>query len=133
MANEITYYTDGKGYWLKRTWKKQCKARVFLTHECQGVKGHEGNHWCYANDGSYCYSVVKGSKESAAGIGSGMTPPNHKSYVHPKDKRKEYFLGNYVDEVIKSKSLIKRLELGKLKEGESIDSPAHLYVKSDEI
>lgn len=129
----ITYYTDGLTYWLKRTYKKQCKCRVFLNYECQGVKGHEGDHWCYTSDGSYCYQSVKGSKSYTAGIAGGMTPPEHKNYIQPKDKRDEYYIRNYDDDLVTDKRLIKRLEAGKLKKDESIESPAHLYIKGDEI
>src|SRR5439155_5922097 len=50
---DVCYYTDGKGHWLRREWKPQCRAEVFIYGGCQGVKGHRGVHWCYSTSGSF--------------------------------------------------------------------------------
>ena len=47
---QVTYYTDGKGRWLKRVWAAQCPETILFLDRCQGVAGHKGDHWCYRPD-----------------------------------------------------------------------------------
>jgi hypothetical protein len=111
MTN-IMYSTDGKGYWVKRTWVKQCTHKVFLGGKCQGVEGHKGVHWCYESDGSYKYENNKDDPESIdeRGIAGGTIPPEHKSWISPKKMAKKYHLAHYKDTVVTNKDIINRLE-----------------------
>lgn len=121
------YSTDGKGYWVKRVWSEQCEENILFSRQCQGVKGHEGDHWCYGEDGSYHYDV-QGDLEPHD-IAGGMTPPGHKSWISPVDKADDYYMSHYTDIEITDPDEIARLEAGEIEDGESINGP----VKWDDI
>jgi hypothetical protein len=121
------YSTDGEGHWVKRVWSKQCSESIMFSRRCQGVEGHEGNHWCYAEDGSYHYDVP-GDLEPHD-IAGGMTPPGHKSWISPVDKADDYYMGHYTDTEITDPDEIARLEADDVPEGASITGP----VKWDEL
>lgn len=109
----IMYSTDGKGYWIKRTWMDQCNHKVFLLGgKCQGAKGHKGVHWSYGGDGSYKYEINKNDPESMdeRGIAGGTIPPDHKTWISPKKMAKKYYLAHYEDTIITDKDIIDRLE-----------------------
>ena len=118
----VTYYTDGKGWWLRREWKQQCTAKVFLSGRCQGVKGHKGVHWCYSPSGDFRWDD---NEEDPKHDGcAGMTPPGHKSYVSPAKMQKHYFVSHYTDETVTDKTIIALLEKGKTPERDAaIDRP----------
>lgn len=62
---------------------------------CVGSMGHSCPHWRYAEDGSlHQWRPTKGLKKWDGA--SSMTPPDHKSYIHPKDK---WELTHYVSKV----------------------------------
>lgn len=75
---------------------KQCRAKRDLLYkgQCQGCSGHKGHHWFYEPHGSLFQwannkdpkSKNSGSKlmKKYGGFGCSITPPDHKSWVHPK-------------------------------------------------
>ena len=117
------YYTNGKGYWLRREWKPQCPAKVFFYGRCQGVKGHKGVHWCYSPSGSFQWDREKDDPqyEDAA---AGSTPPGHKKYVSPLKMQKHYYVSHYDDSEVTDKAIIAMLDKNKTPEpGASINRP----------
>ena len=119
----INYYTDGKGRWVKQEFAKQCKHKVVLSRRCQGVQGHEGDHWCYGTDGSYHWEVNDYRKIKSSDIAGGITPPENDGYISPIDKAKDYYMSNHTETEVTDAKTIARLEKGKIKDGESIDRP----------
>jgi hypothetical protein len=118
----VAYYTDGRGYWLRREWKAQCTARVFFYGRCQGVKGHKGVHWCYSASGSFQWSDNDADPKHDGAAGS--TPPGHKHYVSPVKMQKHYFMSHYRDAQVTNKAVMAMLERDKTPEpGASIDRP----------
>ena len=73
---EIVFYTDGQGHWTKREYAKQCPETI-LMDECQGVAGHEGNHWCYSSNGSYNWELNEEDSKNLGDMNTvgGSTPP----------------------------------------------------------
>jgi tRNA (cmo5U34)-methyltransferase len=124
----IMFSTDGNGNWNKRVWKKQCPCKVFMADKCQGVEGHEGDHWCYRPDGSYAWDLQEAKRKEIAdkdldeGV-CGQIPPDHKDYISPVVKTKEFYLQFSEDTTITDPEEIARLEAGKIKDGESINRP----------
>ena len=52
---------------------------------CVGILGHDCPHWRYDEDGSlHQWRSCKGLKKWD--WASSMTPPDHKKYIHPKNK-----------------------------------------------
>jgi hypothetical protein len=118
----VAYYTDGKGYWLRRVWKPQCPAKVFIYGRCQGVKSHRGFHWCYSASGDFEWAANGEVANDDAAAGS--TPPGHSEYVSPVKMQKHYYLSHYTDEEVTDKAIIAMLEKDKTPEkGASIDRP----------
>lgn len=126
-SSRTLYSSDGDGHWIKTVWEDQCGEAVFLRGKCQGVKGHEGDHWCYGPDGSY-HSEVQGELEPHE-IRGGSTPPGHESWISPVDKAADYYLTFYERTEVTDAKEIARLEAGNLGENESITQP----VKWDEL
>ena len=104
----ICYYTDGKGYWLRREWKRQCPEEVFLTGKCQGVEGHKGVHWCFSPDGSFHWEDNDADPKHDGACGS--IPPGHKKYRSPAQMAKQLFMNHYTDTNVTDPSIIARLE-----------------------
>jgi hypothetical protein len=124
-GDNVAYYTNGRGYWLRREWKRQCSSKVFLSGRCQGVKGHRGVHWCYDPSGSFDWADNADDPEHDGCAGS--TPPGHKDYPSPVRMQKHYFMSHYTDAVITDKSAIAMLEKGKTPEpGATVDRPVGL-------
>lgn len=115
------YSTDGKGNWTKRIWSEKCPEKFFLNHKCQGVKGHDGNHWCYGEDGSYFFGVP--GELEPHDIRCGSTPPNNEDWINPVDKSNDYYMSNYTDVEVTDLSEIARLESGDVNDDESINGP----------
>lgn len=111
----ILYSTDGKGHWIRREWKLQCTHEVFMASQCQGVEGHEGDHWCYRPCGSYNWEHPEGEYDDYEGV-AGDIPPGHKSYISPQKMAKHYFMSHYEDTKITDPKLIARLEKDKTPE-----------------
>ena len=118
----IAYYTDGKGRWLRREWKHQCTARVFLSGRCQGVKGHKGLHWCYSPSGDFDWDDNDDDpKENGC---SGSTPPGAEGYVSPVKMEKHYYMSHHTDTEVTDKAVIAQLDKGNPPEkNASIDRP----------
>lgn len=113
--------TDGKGRWWRRTWEEQCSGEVFMYGRCQGVKGHKSVHWCYSPCGSFCYS--DNDDDPTENGCAGTIPPDHKTYRHPKDMQKLYYMEFSSDEEITDPDEIARLERGEMRDNESINRP----------
>ncbi len=115
--------TDGKEKWWRREWKQQCSEHVFILDKCQGVKGHEGDHWNFTESGSYTWSVNIDRELKGHEISSGMIPPDHESYRTPMEMREHYYMNHFTDSEVTDPDEIARLERGEMKDGESIDRP----------
>ena len=69
--------------------------------QCQGCSGHKGHHWFYEPHGSLIqwrnendpksYNAGSELMKKYGGFGSSWTPPDHKSFIHPKDMIKKAF------------------------------------------
>lgn len=71
---------------------KQCTAKgVFTTKRCQGVLKHTGPHWYYGPSGWLEQWKDDKDIEGKWDWAALSTPPDHDSYIHPKDKQNEYF------------------------------------------
>jgi hypothetical protein len=120
-GNNICYYTNGKGYWLRREWKLQCRADVFFSGRCQGVKGHKGVHWRYSPSGDFEWSANETKIQDAC---AGSTPPDNDEYVQPITMQEHYHVSHYGDWEVTDKAVIAMLERGKTPEGgAAIDRP----------
>jgi hypothetical protein len=107
----IGYRTNGKGRWWRMECQPKCSDKEIFGLECQGVWGHKGVHWAYRPDGSYSYWKNDSDPTSIReDIGAGWTPPEHDSYIHPKDKRTEYYRAFYSIKEVTEPTLIHRLE-----------------------
>jgi hypothetical protein len=113
----VTYYSDGKGFWLRREWKRQCSSKVFLAGRCQGVKGHKDVHWCYSPSGSFDWD--DNAEDPKHGACAGSTPPGHKDYVSPVKMQKHYFVSHYTDAHVTDKTIIAMLEKDKTPEADA--------------
>ena len=71
----------------------QCPAKQDLIEEgqCQGVRGHSGMHWFYRADGCLIRWPYRKDIKSGSDTALSMTPPDHKSYIHPQKKIKEHY------------------------------------------
>jgi tRNA (cmo5U34)-methyltransferase len=128
----ITYYGDGKGRWIKVVWATQCSEKIMMAGRCQGVEGQCGKEcWCYAEDGSYCYSV-NGDLEPHE-IAGGSIPPDHKDWIHPKKKQKDRYLSHRTETEVTDPDEIERLNRGEINDGESINKPLDMSELSDEM
>lgn len=95
MKKHLAYSESDDGKWYKLEYSiEQCEEKVFgcgLGQRCQGKKGHKGVHWFYALDGSYEWhdndnDPIKGQEGY-----SGTIPPDHPTYVHPKDMADKHY------------------------------------------
>lgn len=125
MGANVTYYTNGKGRWLRREWKPQCPSKVFFYGRCQGVKGHKGVHWGYSPCGSLHWADNDDDRQQDGCAGS--IPPGHKEYVSPVKMQKHYFMSHYTDKEIADKAVVAMLERDNPPErGASINRPVVL-------
>ncbi len=107
----VGYTTDGEGRWWRTERQPQCSVEDIFGLNCQGVWGHRGVHWAYKPEGSYAYWKNESDPTSIGeNVGAGWTPPDHESYVNPKDKRTEYFGQFHSTIEITDPKLIQRLE-----------------------
>ena len=114
---DVTFYQGTDGSWLRREWSRQCPFKELLyIHRCQGVEGHEGEHWCYRPDGSYV---------SMGGVSTGLslTPPGHPKWISPVDKAYLHYMSVYVDSEVTEPEEIARLNRGEHSDNESLDRP----------
>lgn len=122
----VMYSTDGEGLWIRRQWAEQCPERVFLAARCQGLKGHQGVHWCYKPDGSLAWDDNDDDPQEDGC--SGTIPPGHKQWISPLDKQEDYWLSHYTDTEVTDPEIIARLERDEPPEGDetSINRPVDL-------
>jgi tRNA (cmo5U34)-methyltransferase len=105
----VTYSTDGQGRWLKRVWGVQCPETILFGDRCQGVVGHEGDHWCFHPDGSYHYRPHD-SDPRREHIGCATIPPGHAEYRTPLEMSRQRYLNFHEDVEITDAKEIARLE-----------------------
>lgn len=98
---KVVYYQTSKTEWIKCTYPDKCGESIFLDDECQGVKGHDGDHWSYMPSGKFLRSHPKG--------GCCITPPGHSEYVSPVDKAKDYYMEFWTKETITDHELLRKL------------------------
>lgn len=121
----IRYYKTADNKWFKQEWAPQCDQTVFIIGKCQGTHGHPGEHWEYAKDGSYRWAdndSDPSSKRDKRGV-AGMTPPEDKEWVSPKDKVDAFYVKfSSVLEVLDPEK-IAELEADEYEEEAMIDKP----------
>ena len=118
---KTSYYRDEDGNWTRREWQPQCSERITLGGKCQGVKGHEGDHWCYSPCGSYQYQHAV----PVDNIAGGIIPPDHPRYVSPVTMAPFFYAAFHTDTDVTDPEIIKRLENDDPPEkGASITRPA---------
>jgi len=73
----------------------RCVEQVLMSgHQCQGVDGHDGLHWSYREDGSFCWSDNEYDPKEGGCVGS--TPPDHEKYKSPQEMCRFHFhYGNF--------------------------------------
>jgi tRNA (cmo5U34)-methyltransferase len=118
----VTLYTDGKGRWLQRVWGIQCPETILLNDRCQGVVGHQGDHWCFGPDGSYHYRPHV-SDPRRKNIGCGMISPDNAEYRTPLEMSRHRFLNFHEDAEITNADEIARFERGDFRPEESVNRP----------
>ncbi len=124
MSN-ILFQTGGDGKWFRTEWQSQCPKEVFMGSKCQGVEGHEGDHWCFGPQGDYMWDCDRDGLEDYDAV-AGQTPAGHPDYKTPMEMRKHYHMAHYsCDEVTNKKEII-RLDRGEMNDGESITRPVDL-------
>ena len=123
--SSVGYRTDGQGRWWRTEVQPQCSDRDIFEPRCQGVWGHLGVHWSYKPDGSYAYWLNQSDPNSIGeDIGAGWVPPDHESYIQPKDKRHDYYMSHHTSKEVQDPSVIQRLENeDPPEEGAFIDRP----------
>lgn len=118
----VTYYTDGKGLWLKRVWAAQCPETILFRDQCQGVAGHKGDHWCYRPDGSYQYKPHETDPRRKE-IGCGTNPPGSLGYRTPLEMSRFRHVAFYDDSEVTDPIEIERLQRGEFASNESANLP----------
>ena len=117
-----TFYFDGKESWLRRDWAQQCSHKILLLRRCQGVEGHDGDHWCFSPNGSYHWSRDNDHPEYQRAA-SGMTPPTSEDYRTPLEMNSYYHLNHYEDHEVTDPEELDRLNRGDFRPEESVDRP----------
>jgi hypothetical protein len=110
-GTNVSYYSDGKGWWIRRQWKRQCSYKILLSGRCQGVKGHKGVHWCYSRSGDFEWHDNDEDPQHDGCAGS--TPPGHKAYVSPLKMEKHYYMSHYTDTDVTDIAVMAMLEKNK--------------------
>src|ERR1700733_6323361 len=123
MKSSTLYYLDDDGKWWFRIFPPRCCYKMF-GGECQGVKGHTGDHWCYRPSGDYAHRINTTRKLKKYEPVGGWTPPGHPQYVNPVDKSKDHLL-ILPDpwQVVTNKRILNRLERRELLDNESLTEP----------
>src|ERR1019366_7071416 len=91
----VCYYSNGKGYWLRREWKPQCSAKVFFYGRCQGVRGHKNVHWRFAAWGDFEWADNR--EDPKHGGCAGSTPPDCDEYPSALEMQEHCHLNQYDD------------------------------------
>lgn len=124
MGN-ILFSTNGDGKWFRTEWQPQCPKEVFMGSKCQGVEGHEGDHWCYGPQGDYMFDCDREDLDDYD-VAAGQIPAGHHEYKKPEDMRKHYHMSHYSYDEVTDKEKIAQLERGEMNDGESITRPCDL-------
>lgn len=103
------------GYLL---WPYSTTRRV----ECQGAKGHEGDHWGYDQTG-HLLTAPSPKDRKRLRIGFRLCPPGHKNYVSPEKMIARWYVLQSRTEPVTDPKLCERLRKGKLKSGETVNRP----------
>lgn len=118
----VTYYTDGKGSWVKRVWGIQCPETILFRDRCQGVAGHLGDHWCYRPDGAYHYKPHETDPQRKE-VACGTIPPGNSAYRTPLEMSRFRYLEYYDDSQVTDPVEIERLQRSEFAPNESADGP----------
>jgi len=121
MSN-ILFSTNGDGKWFRTEWQPQCPKEVFMGGQCQGVEGHEGDHWCFGRNGDYMWDCDR-EDLGDYDIASGQTPPGHKTYKTPLEMREHHHMNHYSCDEVTDEKEIARLERDEMNDGESVTRP----------
>lgn len=97
-----SYDKDDDGRWWVTAWSPQCPHKLMFLDRCQGVEGHEGDHWRYRDDGTYEWA--------RDGEGGGWIAPPHPEWVSPVAKAPERYLCFHTTEEVTDPDLIAKLE-----------------------
>lgn len=120
----VLYSTSGDGRWYKTTIPKQCRQRLAGdAQRCQGIVGHDGDHWAFDEAGRYCYLSEIPDPD---GVVYGEIPPSHPSYKSPLQLEKYYYMGLGVKVEVTNALEIDRLNRGNMRPGETISRPISL-------
>lgn len=117
-----TFYFDGTARWLRRDWARQCPHEILISRECQGVEGHDGEHWCFGADGSYHWARDKDHPEYKRAA-CGFTPPTANGYRTPAEMHLHYYMNHYEDCEVTDPVELERLNQGDFQPDESVDRP----------
>lgn len=74
----------------------QCSSNDSIWRElrCQGAKNHTEPHWCYNGNGDFIqWKNESDNSKEWKNIAESDTPPDHKSWIHPKDMHDKYWMG----------------------------------------
>ncbi|MBK1875604.1 hypothetical protein [Pelagicoccus mobilis] len=75
------------------------------------MQSHEGCHWSYRPDGSYCYWLNEEDPDAIeAGVGFSSISPGDKRYVNPIEKTEEYYMKFCSTSEVVDPALIEMLE-----------------------
>lgn len=118
----VTFYTDGKGHWLKRVWAVQCPETILFRDQCQGVAGHVGDHWCFRPDGAYHYKPHEADPIRKE-VTCGTIPPGFSGYRTPLEMSRYQYAAHYEDSEVTEPSEIARLQRGDFASNESVNQP----------
>ena len=118
----VTFYFDGNDRWLRRDWAPQCSHKILHLRRCQGVDGHDGEHWCFAPNGSYHWSRDKDHPDYQQGA-SGMIPPTSAGYRSPLEMDPNYHRNHHEDHEVTDPEELARLNRGDFLPEESVDRP----------
>lgn len=102
------YDLSDDGVWYKTVFAEQCDKKV-LFHKCQGIKGHEGNHWRYKPNGNLelGYNPIKNN------ISYALIPPGNDGYIDPTILNKDYYMHHSTTEIVTDPVVIEKLNKGK--------------------
>lgn len=94
-------YRQREDGWYRQEWSQECNEKM-IWGVCQGVQGHEGEHWCYSARGDYCHAVK--------GQGSGSIPPGHAKWISPEKMKDKTAIANYTYTKVTDQKVVEGLE-----------------------
>lgn len=119
---QVTFYGNGSDRWVKRTWARQCAQTILSHHRCQGLDGHNGDHWCYRSDGTFICKPHESTPQRMK-IGCAFISPSDPNYRSPLEMSRYRYQASYEDIDVTDMSEIERLENGDMLPHESLCRP----------